>query len=724
MATVDTYDETGPAGALDLTFADVADGSDQFRFLDIWGQVVASGEMSGDSVTVPAPEGGWPPGWMYCTFVGPWRADTGYIHDTVMVSVLRDDVAPVPMPPPVGTPTDGADPNDRGIDTWLHSFGTGGPNRWQIGSAANPTVNPPNIPSVGGTIAAIAANLAQEQEAGGYLDPDAQDPARSHDEFVQFPNDHHSVSGYAAGVTSVVDALGPGTPSDVRYFEGYNEPHGQFGLSPAQTAEQYEVFRAAVAAGHPDALAMGPCEVTYAPVGNLGADGLYPFGPPVSILAEVLAALPPLALQAFSYHLYNGYNGDWDAIDGWIGAVVGVLDDAGYPADLPKFLTETDVGDNWSLWDPRRQLQWVSQLYITAERWGIPTEHIYWFYDEYVAGFQATWLKEATGDLRPHAVFLRVFREEVWGKDYESPLDFGALAGRFFRGNLYRGEDGACVALMAQGLPAGDVTLAVSDVGPLSVVDFNGQVTTVPVVAGHATIMVSDLPLYVRLSADCTVTVVDAGNGLISGTPVNVAPDATVSSFSEAPNVDRVNNGVFETGGYLPAPDEVFWSVGLPDSLTLTWDDEQTVKKVLIRQIAPFANNHATAMVEGRLEFWNGSGWLPCPTVAENHWDSRGRYVNETAASFLSRVGNGRRAVSFYDNNWQHNVDLAVPVVTTALRWTVTRSGYGHVPDRFAALYAPFGFIGLPGVEQRIMCSEIVVLSDDEAPTPGFGAFA
>lgn len=716
MATVGTYDNTVTAGAASITVTDIQAvagvAPTSYAVHDLDGNSLASGAVSGNSVTIPAPAGSWPPGWQLILFlISSWNSSFGFVGDALQVTSLRDGVANMPPVPTVGTSPSPDDPNNRGLDIYMHAFTGMGPNRWEIFDAANPTVFTAGTQQ-GGTIAAIQANIAVEQGVAGYLNPTYADAARPRGELITFPITRSSASGFAAGVAATVAALGPSSGYGQEWFEGLNEPIGSNGLTEPEAAVQYDAFRAAVKAGDPDAMALGPCEVCYAPNGNTGpADG-FAFGPQISNLATFLANITPGSLDAFSVHDYNAYNGDFLVTDGWLGAARAALEAAGYSASLPMFFTETGsiIPDPWNCYDPQRLVQWTAQLYLTAERWGMPKEHIYWFFDTDIGGF-GEGVKSGTDELRPNAIFFRVYSEEIFGKTYSAALDFGTIGNNFYRGNVYAGSAGKCVALTAQGLPSDTVTLAVSDAGPVTVVDWQGNTSTVAVAEGRIIVTIGALPTYVRLSAACVVSVVDVGNGLITGTPVNIAPTATALSQSGAANPHLVNNGIYETDGYLPAPDLAFVSKTLPDAVTLQWGSAQTIKKVLIRQCVPWANVHSAAMTAGKLEYWNGSGWLPCPTVAKNHWDGRGNYVNSTAVGFLGQAAGQRRMLTFYDQNWCHNVDLSASITTTKLRWTVTRSGYGHLPDERTATYAPFNFINLVGAEQQLMCSEIVVLS-------------
>lgn len=712
MASVGTYDNVlGVGDVAEIT--GIAGGATTYRVLNIFGEVLESGEVVAGEATIV--DGG--PGYRLVLFESDeWHGTQGYVRDSLQLSYFRDTGTLPPLPPP-GTPSSAYDPNNRGQDLHLHAFTVMGPSRWQIRNAEAPTVFVGGSDQ-GSTIAGIAANIAVENDAG-YSSPDYADALRPRPQFVQFPATHHQVTGYAAGVTQTVAALGPGTASNVEWFEGLNEPQGQEGLTALQSAEQYRVFYAAVKAGNPDAKVMGSGEVSYAPDNSA-------LSPQMASLRTWLANIAPAVLDGFCVHDYNAYNGDFFVTDAWIGAVRDELALAGYPDDLPFWFTETgSIGlGTWLAFDPRRAAQWTAQLLMTGERWGVVKEQNAWFYDSHLPGGPVdSWIKEQSGDLRPFATLFRVYSEEHFGRTFSATLGFGEVGDRLLRGNVCRGPGGTCVALMAQGIPEEYVTLAVSDPGPITYVDWEGRELSAPVVEGEVVLPIGELPTYVRLSEACTVDVVDAGG--LTGPLTNVAPTATATVRSDALNIDRVNNGSFATGGYLPSPDQVFRSSSLPERIELEWDEPQTIGKVIIRQLAPWVNfpaGGASAMVDAALEYWNGSGWLPCPLVPSNHWSAAGEYHNETAISELAKIGSPAYRLTFYDQNWCHNIDFSIPIKTTRLRLTVSRTTAGNLPDVQSLLHAPYG-LAAGGYGESLVISQIEVFTATDAVEPTYGPF-
>lgn len=706
MAAINAYDAVLTAGASSVTVTSLQGSPTAYTVYDITGTVVASGSVSGSSVTISGWSAGTiPAGWYLIAFTSAaWSGASGYWVDSIQINVFRSGVASLASVPSAGTSPSASDLNNKGYDDYMHGFTGMGPQRWQIHDAANPTTFTAGEEN-GATTAGIAANVALDNGAAGYTDA-----ARPRPEFVAFPNNLSSESGYAAGVESVVTAIGPGTSYNVIYFEGLNEPQGSNGLTAAQSAAQYNAFRAAVKAANSNAMALGPAEVKYSPSGSA-------FGTPDSTdLATFLADITAGTLDGFSVHDYNAYNGDFIVTDAWLSLIRTALSTAGYSASLPLFFTETgNISFQFGEFCMRRYVQWTMQLLHTGERWGLPKEHISWFYDYANPGFAYqggnSWIKEQTGDLRALATAIRVWSEELYGKTYSSALNFGTVGNNYYRGNVFTGTAGTTVALLAQGNPGDTCTLNVSDTGSITYVDWRGATNTTTVTGGQITVPISDLPTYVRLSASCTVSVADVGNGL-AGSLTNLAPSATASSATGSSFVSVVNDGVMQTGGYVPnsPTDNQYAGSPLPDSVTLTWSTAQTFNKIVIRQVPPWTNWYAAAMTQGKLEYWNGSGWLPCPTVAARHWNSTGVYSNPTAMCQLGVIGGIDYMVTFYDQNWNHNVDLQIPITTTKLRWTVTASGIGQLPNSDAAAYYP------TNDPQQLMCSELQVFQIGAAP--------
>ena len=614
---------------------------------------VAAAFATSSTVSIPAPNGAWQPGWYYVVFSDA----SGNFVDSIQVNVFRDlGILPSPVAlPPLNTPN----PAVGDIDLYLRGWAAFGPERFSISQGVDPTVQGTGS---GQTIAQIEAAIALCRGAAEYgTNVDQQRPRPL---LVNFPNDVVTPSNqtaYAAGVTQVVTAVGPGTPSNVTHFEGLNEP-GSNGLSAAQAAAQFVIFEAAVKAGSPNAVAVGPSDTEHS---------VEPF------LTDVGTSLP----GAVSCHLYNAWSGDFVVTDAILAGIRKSMSAHGMD-DIGLWCTEAGqirLGFwNFYMQDPMRQAAWWSQLILTGERYGMPKEHINYYYDQNNGDPYAAWLKSGDGGMSPQVVLTRVYSEEVFGKAYQSALTFGAIGDKFYRGNVYAGANGAVIALTAQGAVSDSVSLTGVS-APVIISDWRGRTSVLSPTAGVVRVPVSTLPTYVRLASAVGVNAVPVSTS-------DLALSASASCSSGTAGVDVVNNGSFGPGSFYGAP--VFNSQKMPEAVTLTWPAAQSIGRVRIRQGAPWSDVGPTgAMVAGKLEYWNGTTYVPCPTVPGSHWDNAGNYLNSTARSLDTNIGHNSSTTpphcfySQYDQHWCHNVAFTAPVTTTQLRWTVTQASRGHFPD-------------------------------------------
>lgn len=719
-AITGTYCNLINAGSGSVGVTGIVGGATTYVVNDIYGNLIASGSVSsGASVAISAPNGTWTPGWFFCQF-----SLSGTVTDSLQITALRANPNFISIPPFPGgglaatTANNAGDPGRSFFDVYMHGILAMGPLRYAINDLGAPNTVTGN--GIGITINAIAANVALEQAGGGYLNPIYADAERPRPPFVSVGpvTEYTSLSGYSASVTSCVASVVHVTNSasisaDIVFFEGLNEPAGSFGLNAATSALQYDNFATGVHAASVGGLAMGPCEVTFSPVGSNNS-----FLPNNNNLANWLNDIT-VPLDAFSQHFYNGYNGDIVVTDAWLNATWLTLQAAGYAIwTLPFWVTELGaIESTWSTYVPRRINQWMAQVLLTLEQWGCPKEHIFFETDSDGGQSLTSWMKDfegpqSPGELRPNAVVYRILSEEVYGKAFSSTLNFGPIGNNFYKGSIYAGSGGKSIAVLAQGNPSDVITLNVSDRGTLTCSDWQGNLSTVTVEPnGNAVIPITDLPTYVRLSASCVVSVTDIGNGVRFSK--NLAPNATALAGTGAASVSLINDGIYQTGGYLPLPDSVYTSNTLSDYVELDWGASVTLNKVMIRQMSPWIDvDNASAMTAGTLQYWNNASsvWTGCPTAPTNHWDTAGNYSNTSAVSSVGIVGQAPYNITFWDNHWCHNIDFAIPVITTKLRLTVTNTSYGEIPDSAGATFAHTIYTGHTFFQQ-FNISEILALS-------------
>jgi hypothetical protein len=648
----------------------------------------------------------------------------GWSIDSVQVSIVRQ-LSGVNLPTPSQLPAAGSasvanGTGTPGFDLYLHGFAAIGPERYAISDGTTPTTTTSGLE--GGTIASIQQNLSLEKGTAGdswYFDPAYQDPARPRTPLVNVPNNvivnntsppttTTAVTAYKTGVSQVVgnSGVGPGSSYATNYFEGLNEPAGQHGLSAQSSALQYYNFRQAVKNGNVNAIALGPSEVSSGPTGS-------DYIPTVDYVNSWIQNVRAYGgdVDGISLHLYNGWDGDFLATDGWLSAINSVLSNngisvvrAGQESTGKVSFWVTEAGNirtdyyNVNLVDPTRMVVWMSQFLLVCERWGIPKEQIYFFYDSNHGFDYLSWIRDTDNSLRPFGIFYRVYSEELWGKAYSRTLDFGPIGNGLYLGNVFTQTNGSttgtCVTLIAQGMYADTVTLSGVGYSPVTYSNWQGVTTTVtPDANGSVQIPIKNTPTYVRLSASAasTVAVATAGGGLNNST--NLALSATATG-SYATNISRVNDGVLQTGGFLSGPDYVY-QAPVGNYVELDWAIAPTITRVVIRQVPPWtdtnpdgdSNIHGmSVMLTGTLQYWNGIKWVGCPTTPDSHWDDAGNYSNPSASNFMSFMADighstpGNNSwVSFYDQNWVLNVSFKKPIVTSKIKFVVTSTTVGNM---------------------------------------------
>lgn len=644
--------------------------------------------QGGSTLAIPPPSGQtvWQPGYYYVVF-----SNAEGFTDSIRVNLANEGPGLMPVSALPGfTAATRAYPGAG--DTYMHGFAGGmGALRIGDGNPTNPTAGLGL--SNGDTIAGLEAGMAQEQGTGGYFNPKYQDPMNPRAAIITFPITIRTASNaaaYDAGVGQVAAAVGPGTPTNAEWFEGLNEPITQ-GVSDTVSGQIFAAFSKAVKAGNPNAKAIGPCDV--------GASY------DTWLAATIAAGVKP---DGASFHFYNFWNGDFLVTDGVLRNTVATMKAQGL--SLPIFCTEAGtIAHNFAglvqVTDPMRTAMWWMQFVLTGERYGMPPENILYFYDDQHGYAQASWQKGSDKGLDCVPILSRVYQAERYNKKYSHALTFGAIGDNFYRGNVYIGPNNAMVSVYAQGMNADTVTLSGVGTGTITYSDAQGRAHTVtPDANGNITIPISSLPTYVRLSvaAGSTVAVASVGGGVGSGT--DLALTAKASCETGAANIALVNDGKYEMG-YFYFNNPVYQATTIPEAITLTWASETTFDDVLIRQMAPWANiggepgAGSDVMLAGKLEYWNGTEWVACPTIANSHWDINGNYSNPTAHTYASNLGHdndttGATATqhnpsyySTFDQEWCHNVRFSQKITTTQLRWTVTAGSRGNMPDTIGGIW-------------------------------------
>lgn len=620
-----------------------------YEVLDIYGRLLRVGTVAGPTISL-GPASDWPLGWFRLRLVGA-RVDpifgNAYGAATFAVIDPSPDFPPVPA---WGTPGSAIDVLGDGQDFVMRGLLDTGCARLSIQDAANP-----------------------EQEARGFLrnvqfdrswwlDPAYADPVRPHAHFVSFPNGTSSAA-QLAGVTRAVQTMYPA----VQWFEGpSNEPDNS--IPPQQTATRLQAFARAVKEGNPAAKVLGPCLVTV----NQSATAYW---------SSLLATGAGRVLDGVSTHLYNCVNGDPWLGDATMGPWDALLRRHGV-GHLPRWNTETgDLLTDYGSYHPRRQLRWSIVRLLEQERWGIPKERSYYFYDA-SHGFWGfpSWLEgqqpgQAAADLQPIAVAMRALSLALRGTTFAEQLDFGAAASQVLRGYVFRGAARTTVALFTAGTVQLSVRLGVSATSASGRDVFGNAVPATPA-DGVVDLSIGELPVYLELPGGAAVRPLEVGDGLLAPGP-NLARRARPATNGSPTGLSKVNAGrqfsSYLENNDLGGPGSPWYdSTGtFPALLSLTWPSTRTVRRAVIFFSPPWHQNSAPVRFAFQVLAADGSTW-------QTHY----AYANQTATSApFADIITGCTRETFYDEQWVFNIVLPSPVRTRAVRIDVAATTFGGDPD-------------------------------------------
>ncbi len=490
-------------------------------------------------------------------------------------------------------------------------------------------------------------------------------------------------------------------PLGVTRFEGpVNEPPMQTGTA-AYFAQSLRVFADAVHEGHPDAKAIGPCCVD---ITNL--DGYRLFGDEggFGYADEV------------SFHDYNTcLNGDVNQARNNIQAFLSML--AEYGADTkPRWQTEANhaITAVTNVYHPRRSR--IPMLHtLVWEQYGVPFErnpiwydwsHGFWSYASFLFGGYG-------GDktMFPWGSLLCTYAQEVFGKTFHHPVDFGCVpANNIYVGNVYGSAEQESVMCLAatSAMPASTVTLTiVGTTDPVVVVDGFGVETSAVQTAGRITVDVLETPTYLRLPVGVNAWVYAVKDWGHNPNPsVSAAKSsATVGGGSAA---DIANDEFLDvyTGG-IGSTGIVFSEIDPPDSAEILFGQDMDVERIIV-----FSGPSWQAMpglVDFDVDTWDGSTWTTRETVTRTDIDSFWH------GSAFTNAGCQRE--TFWDERWIEDVKLASPVTCKGVRVYVRETTAGGEPDVDCVFFNGYQ-IGQGITPCPIAIQEISIIS---ATVPTFG---
>ncbi len=521
---------------------------------------------------------------------------------------------------------------DGAQDVALASTVIVGPERFQA-EAGDPA----------GSIVRLEHDIAVAREL--YL---GRDLVRPRALLIAFPNGTDNL----AGVRQIVEHF----KGQVGYYEPRNEPN--FNSSGTDFAvKQMKPFYDTVKAADPKAKVLGPGLVEIRP-SMLGWD------------EDFFKAGGGNSIDGFSFHIYNGVNGDFNLARQSLDGLNALLKKYGQDK---KELWQTEQGffaAVYGSYQPRLQGHWTMTEMMAFEQYGIPKEHNHLWYDVSHGFWDVpAWWENEDGSLNPAAPLMRVWSEELFGTRYARAFNFGDPGNKMFIGSLFSGPGKTVAAFQSAGSPNGQVQLRVAGAGNLRLVSAFGVESTLPVVNGLATLRVPELPVYVELNRGQTVDVVPTNWG------ANLARTATVSSSvpvdpdpQKAKNNDiaKVNNGALENWYYLQQADSDPWNAvnpKFPATVDITLPSVQTVSHVVVYAAPPWQKQ--STLTDYDLQYDDGGTWRTLDTV---------RQPTKTFGVFTPPV---RTTVdSFFSDGWvfQHSFK---PVRTSKIRLLVRGTTFG-----------------------------------------------
>jgi hypothetical protein len=468
---------------------------------------------------------------------------------------------------------------------------------------------------------------------------------------------------YAAGVT---------------HFEGpCNEPL----YSGEYLARQYQLFKAAVKAGNPNALAMGPALVNISDTNRWAG-----FFQGLAVIGETL--------DVCSFHDYNNVlNGDINQGRNEIEAFLAVLATYGY-ADIELWQTEAFNAFAivpQGIYHMRRGDRIAMSKVLLWEQYGCPAERNPYWYDM-SHGFWPipTFLEGGLQEnfVNPAVVPLYVLAQETYGKAYHHRIDFGSVsANRIFLGNLYGDPRTGSVAsvLTTSYLPGSSVTFTViGTTSALTVVDGSGNESTVTPSGGRVTIPVGDLPTHLRLPAGAYVRVYSVATG--SGDWGHAAPPSVSAGKIAAnlggvaiPNIaddtwlsvytgDSNSTGVVFSGATLPDTVEVIYSQNITSPRLVLWCGPYW-------EVMPGIQHYT-------VETYDGSTWTQRNIIDPATGLSVASIARDPSTYvFGNYLSDGCLLRTFDPDRWIEVIDFATPQTAKGFRVKVTQASYGGEPD-------------------------------------------
>jgi hypothetical protein len=478
-----------------------------YEVRDYWGELVDHGP-AGPAITLPVKTPGWYKLYVYGQEA---RKEWGDIVGTTTFVIFRNDPR-FPALPPAAVPG-GTYPS---MDEPLRGVLGMGPQRHAVRG----------FDKLDEVFKGLGSDVGLDAQF--YLPFDA---ARKRALMVAFPN---GTKGKLEAVRQVVERF----KNEVRYWEPRNEPN--FGASGAGfVTNELMDFHRTVKSVDPSLRVMGPGTVSIGPQLQGWLEDFFKEG-------------GGRYLDVFSFHIYNGINGDLFLARKTLDNLQATLARHGLER-IEKWQTEQGFfACVYGSYQPRLQSRWTLLELMVFEQYGIPREHNHLWYDRSHGFWDVpTWWENEDGSLNPAAALVRVFAEELHGKTFARALDFGQDGNKLYLGSAFTGGGKTVAVLMNAGCGVGEVELRVTGAGALHTVSAFGVASEAPVANGIARLSVPEIPVYVELEAGQRLEVVPQNWGQNLARLPGVTATASGSGMHpvdrKIPNdIAKIHNGEYE----------------------------------------------------------------------------------------------------------------------------------------------------------------------------------
>lgn len=549
-----------------------------YEVRDYYGDLVDQGPTT-NKIAINVKQPGWYKLYLYGTET---RKEWGDIVGTTTFVIFRDDK----NFPKATDPKLAGSSNYGAMDQVMRAVTGMGPQRHFVGDASKPDE----------AIKGLRPDL--QWDASKYL---SFDPVRKRALMIAFPNGTKD----SAGVRKVVSTF----KNTVKYWEPRNEPNGGSSGADFVTKELIPFYRD-VKAADPTAKVMGPGIVSIGPMMQTWLDDFFKTGGAKYI-------------DVFSFHVYNGINGDL-----WMGrqtmdTLRATLAKYGVE-NIEKWQTEQGYfAAVYGAYQPRLQGRWTMLEMMLFEQYGLPKEHNHLWYDV-SHGFWdfPTWWENDGGGLNPAAPLMRVYAEEVYGTKFAKAYDMGKDGNKLYLGSLFTGPERSVATFMNAGSGINPITVKVTGADELRVVSAFGVESDVKVKDGLATLNVPELPIYVELAKNQTLDVVpmDWGQNLAlqPGAVAAAGSDVKPPTPDMLKNMAKLNNGIPENWYYAQTPDTAPWASEkdvFPVWAEISLPAPTTVSRVVINAATPWQGQ--STLVDYELQYEKDAQWVTIERVKE-----------------------------------------------------------------------------------------------------------